>query len=151
MVDIIAHTMQYLEGEVESNIKLISYKDSYFDEYKFIYEECFREMRTALELKPVDCCDTREQLNDNRNKIFLLVEEAEVIGSVLINDNEIDDLIVSKKFQSKGYGKKILLWSINYMQEKQAESILLHVADWNKKAIKLYENYGFKIIKTEKV
>lgn len=37
------------------------------------------------------------------------------------------------------------------MQEQQSESILLHVAEWNKKAIKLYENYGFKIIKTEKV
>lgn len=57
-------------------------------------------------LNRIDCCDTREQLNDNRNKFFLLVEEANVIGSVLINDTEIDDLIVSKKFQGKGYGKK---------------------------------------------
>lgn len=81
----------------------------------------------------------------------MLVEEANVIGSVLINDTEIDELIVSKKFQGKGYGKKILLWAIKYMQEQQAESILLHVADWNQNAIKLYENYGFKIIKTEKV
>lgn len=106
MADNIAHTMQYLEGKVESDISLIPNKDSCFDEYKFIYEECFREMRTALQLKPVDCCDTREQLNNNRNKIFLLLEEGKVIGSVLINDNEIDDLSVSKKFQGKGYGEK---------------------------------------------
>lgn len=151
MGDIIAHTMKYLGGKVETKVNLISYKDSYFEEYKFIYEECFREMRTALELKPIDCCDAREQLNDNKNKIFLLVEEDKIIGSVFINDNEIDDLIVSKKYQGKGYGKKILLWAIKYMQEQQSETILLHVADWNKKAIKLYEDCGFKIIKTEKV
>ncbi|MBS4535710.1 GNAT family N-acetyltransferase [Clostridium sp. D2Q-14] len=72
-----------------------------------------------------------------------------MIGSVAIYGNEIDDLIVSKEYQKKGYGKKTLIFAINRMQQKNISPIILHVADWNQGAIKMYLNNGFKITKTE--
>ncbi len=65
--------------------------------------------------------------------------------------NEIDDLIVNRKFQHKGYGKQLLLWGMNYIRQCSNEPISLHVAKWNEKAVMLYEKVGFVITNTERV
>ena len=59
-----------------------------------------------------------------------------------LKKDEIDDLIVNRKFQGQGYGKQILLWALEHMK---TERVILHVADWNKKAIELYKKTGFEI------
>lgn len=81
----------------------------------------------------------------------MLVGKEEMIGSVACYGNEIDDLIVNKKFQNKGYGKQLLLWGMNHIRQKSDEPILLHVAKWNEKALMLYEKVGFAITNIEKV
>ena len=63
-------------------------------------------------------------------------------------DNEIDDLIVNVKYQSRGFGKQILLWAL---ENTKSEKIILHVAEWNKKAIELYKKNGFEIVNTIKI
>jgi len=151
MKEIIAHEMKYEGENVTSNIDVINYSDEYFEEYRNVYEECFYEMRTALELYPINGCDTREQLADKKSDIFLLLKNSELIGSVAIYKKEIDDLVVAKKYQSQGYGKQLLFFAINYMQRNRIEPITLLVTDWNKNALNLYSNNGFKCIKTEKI
>jgi ribosomal protein S18 acetylase RimI-like enzyme len=37
------------------------------------------------------------------------------------------------------------------MQTKGIKQVTLHVADWNKNAMKLYLNNGFNIVKTEAI
>lgn len=145
---IIAHTMEYCGDLIDEAIKLEQYSVDYYNDYKKIYEECFHEMRTALELKPVDCCDSQEELIQKQSDIFLLIENEELIGAVAIVKNEIDDLIVARAHQQKGYGKLILKSAIHVMQERGILPITLQVADWNKGAIHLYLNNGFKIVKT---
>jgi len=66
-----------------------------------------------------------------------------MIGSVACYGNEIDDLIVNKIFQNRGYGKQLLLWGMNHIRQKSNEPILLHVAKWNEKALMLYENVEY--------
>lgn len=82
------------------------------------------------------------------DKVFLLLCNEEIIGSIALKDNEIDDLIVDAKYQSQGYGKQILLWALENIKN---EKIILHVAEWNKKAIELYRKNGFEIINTIKI
>lgn len=72
-----------------------------------------------------------------------------MIASVAISNHEIDDLIVSKKHQRKGYGRLVLRFAIHYMQEREMKPIYLHVADWNKGAMNLYLKNGFKVVDTE--
>lgn len=143
--------MEYCDGKMFCDLKTESYNTNDYDEYKHIYEDCFHEMRAALELAPVDCCDSDEELLKKSSQIFILKENNKMIGSVAIYNNEIDDLIVSKEFQNQGYGKKLLLFAVAKMQENNISPIILHVADWNRNAIKLYSKNGFKIVKTETV
>lgn len=73
----------------------------------------------------------------------MLVNKGEMIGSVACYGDEIDDLIVNKKFQNRGYGKQLLLWGMNHIRQKSNEPILLHVAKWNEKTLMLYENVEY--------
>ena len=150
-MEIIAYEMEYIGGKVQSDIELITFREEYFEEYKNIYNECFYDMRKTLDIKPYYFYSSIEELRDKKERIFILKENNELIGSVAILDNEIDDLIVNKKYQGKGYGKKLLLYAINKMQNLKVEKITLHVAKWNEKAVKLYENSGFKYVKIENV
>lgn len=151
MIDIVAHKMEYCGDLIDQAVELTQYTDEYYTVYKEVYETCFREMRTALELTPVDCCDSREVLMQKQSEIFLLIKNEELIASVAIFDNEIDDLIVEKQYQCKGYGELVLKFALHYMQERKLTPIILNVADWNKGAINLYLKNGFKIIETETI
>ncbi len=99
---IVAHTMEYQGGPVVSSLQLRNYLYSDYGEYKKIYNEYFRDMRTALQRFPVDCCDSEEELKHKKDKIYILEIEDKLIGSVAIYGNEIDDLIVKKA--PRGWG-----------------------------------------------
>lgn len=150
-MEVIAYSMEYMGGEVKTDINLGPFREEFFEEYKNIYNKCFYEMRKSLDIEPYYFYSSIEQLEDKKDKIFVLRESEELIGSVSIIDGEIDDLIVNSKYQGKGYGKKLLLYAINKMQGLKVEKITLHVAKWNEKALKLYENNGFKCVNIEKV
>ena len=81
---------------------------------------------------------------------YIYIEiDGKLVGSVAIYDNEIDDLIVEKSYQRAGYGEALLQFAISYMQSNNISPIVLHVADWNQGAIKMYMKNGFAIVKTE--
>lgn len=58
---------------------------------------------------------------------------------------------MNKKYQHKGYGKQLLLWGMQHIRRKNKEPIVLHVAEWNKDALMLYEKVGFEIVSEERV
>ncbi|MBB6217762.1 ribosomal protein S18 acetylase RimI-like enzyme [Anaerosolibacter carboniphilus] len=140
------HSMMYTGGKVNSDLQLINYDDNYYEAYKKVYEDCFFEMRKELGFKPYRDCSSADKLIANKDKIFLLLDSQELIGSVLLLDNEIDDLIVNEEYQGQGYGKKLINFGINYCQSRGDKNISLGVIDWNAKAIALYVNSGFNII-----
>ena len=74
----------------------------------------------------------------------------EMRGSVEINENVIDHLFVSEKYQNQRYGKKLLFFGINRLQQAGINQITLYVADLNNIAIQLYLNNGFKCTNTTK-
>ncbi len=132
-------------------ISCIPFQKQYYERYKRIYNECFFDMRKTLDIEPHNFLNNYEQIVDKVADIYLLVDKEEIIGSVACYGNEIDDLIVSQKFQRQGYGKQLLLWAIWHIRERSNEPITLHVAEWNQRAVALYEKYGFEIVKREKV
>lgn len=150
-MEIVAHTMEYQGGQIVSHLRLRNYSATDYNEYKRIYEECFRDMRTALQLFPVDCCDSQEELERKKENIYVLEISGKLIGSVAIYDNEIDDLIVEKSYQRLGYGEALLQFAVSFLQSSNISPIVLHVADWNQGAINLYLKNGFSIVKTEVV
>ncbi len=151
-MEIIAYEMQFHTKSIESsNIQCIPFEDSFFYEYMKIYNECFYEMRKTLDIEPYNFLHDYEQIASKVHDIYLLINENEIIGSVACYGNEIDDLIVNKKYQHKGYGRQLLLWGMHIIRERSNEPILLHVAKWNQDALRLYQNVGFEITNTERI
>ena len=133
----------------KTDIIPIPFEDRYYSEYERIYNECFFDMRKALDIEPYSFYSDISQLEAKKNNIFLLIIEEVLIGSIACYDIEIDDLIVNPDYQGRGYGKALLNWAISHIIAYSAEPITLHVAEWNQKAIKLYLQIGFEITKTE--
>ena len=132
-----------------SELNCIPFEKKYFEEYKRIYNECFHEMREALDIKPYDYLGSFEQIESKAENIFLLIEDGKIAGSVSCFGSEIDDLIVNKKYRGRGYGRGLLLWAMHRIRQVSSEPITLHVAEWNEKAVSMYVRAGFSVVKTE--
>jgi ribosomal protein S18 acetylase RimI-like enzyme len=146
---IIVYEMQYLHPvDEKSSIQLIPFSSQYQEEYKRIYNQCYHEMRKELDIKPFDFIQDESFFESGMDKVFLLLCDGKIIGSVALKGDEIDDLIVDIKNQNQGYGKQILLWALEHIN---SERIILHVAEWNKKAIDLYKKNGFEIVNKIKI
>lgn len=151
-MEILAYTMRYNHKLVEkTEIACVPMKKIYFEEYRKIYNACFYEMRESLDIEPYNFLSNFKQIEEKLSNMYILMKKEEIIGSVACYDNEIDDLIVRKEYQNKGYGRQLLLWGMQYIRERNEEPIVLHVAAWNEKAIKLYREVGFEVVKTEKI
>lgn len=152
MKEIIAYEMIYNKAlKYQNDIICVPFQKEYWNEYQKIYNECFYKMRKALEVEPINFYDDYSQIKDKIKDIFLYLQNGIIIGAVSCYENEIDDLIVEKSFQRQGIGQKLLLWGINHIKEQGYEEIILHVAEWNQNAVKLYLKNGFRIKKRERV
>ena len=152
MMEIIAYEMQFSSKTIqESDIILEVFSDDFYSEYEKIYNQCFFDMRKSLNVEPYNFYSSIEQLDNKKQNIYILWEGNTLIGSVACYGNEIDDLIVNKAYQNKGIGRKLLLWAIEHIRSNNDEPIVLHVAKWNEKALKLYLDNGFEISKIEKI
>ncbi len=148
---VIVHEMEYKGGQMVSDLRLRYYSNSDYQKYRKVYEECFHDMRTALQRFPVDICASREKLEQEKGNIYIHEVDGKLIGSVAIYGNEIDDLIVAKDFQRQGHGEALLQFAVSFLQRSHIAPIILHVADWNQGAIKMYLKNGFDIVSTEVV
>ncbi|MBA3724326.1 MAG: GNAT family N-acetyltransferase [Candidatus Levybacteria bacterium] len=62
------------------------------------------------------------------------------------NDIELNKIYIDKNYQGKGIGKVLMKSMFEHPRLDRIENIYLDVFDENKKAIGLYEKYGFKRI-----
>lgn len=147
MTEVIVHEMKYYDGKVNSDIDVVNYSDEYYNDYRSICCDCFRNLSIATNLDP-DSFYTQEEMNKKKSNVFIMFIDKEMVGSVEIHENIIDHLFVNQKYQNKGYGKKLLFFAINHLQEAGINEIILFVADLNKEAIQLYLNNGFKCTNT---
>ena len=141
-----AFEMEYMYPvDEKTSIEMMPYLSKYQDEYRQIYNACYHEMREALQIEPFDYIQDDSFFDEGMEDVYILVDSDEIIGSVALKGGEIDDLIVNPKFQGRGYGRKILLWALENIHSAK---VILHVAEWNEKAVRLYKNAGFEIVKT---
>jgi ribosomal protein S18 acetylase RimI-like enzyme len=80
---------------------------------------------------------------------FIFSKQAKIIMEKPMCENEneiyIDYLAIAKKHRRKGYGKILL----KYIHEMKCESFYIEVLENNYNAKRLYESFGYKIIKRE--
>lgn len=105
------------------------------------FEEEFEQEQEENILLPED----EEQYG---SLIFMAEAEGKIIGKVNLEKIEktggIYGLGVIPEHRRKGYGREILLQSINILIEKGSENIMLQVATKNKSALNIYKSCGFE-------
>jgi ribosomal protein S18 acetylase RimI-like enzyme len=144
------YEMEYTGGIVETNeLEMLPFRDEYYRQYEKIYNDCFYEMRKVLDIEPYNFYSDISQMIDKKDSIFLLMNDETIIGSIGCFGAEIDDLIVNKKYQGRGFGKKLLLWAVNHIREYTDEPITLTVAEWNTGALELYKSCDFTLKRKE--
>ncbi len=135
--------MKYSGSAVFSALSMEVLRKEDIPSYIAVYNACFRPMREALECSPTDFYYTDDQIQEKQEQIFVWKEAGEIAGSVAIYDHEIDDLIVNPAWQGRGLGRALLTWAVARMQADGTEPITLSVVDWNRRAVCLYQNFGF--------
>lgn len=152
MKEIIVYKMSF-KGKIEyyNDMLCVPFQEKYWNEYMKIYNECFYEMRKDLEIEPINFYSDYSQMKDKIRGTYLYLRNGEIAGAVSCYGNELDDLIVNKSFQRQGLGQKLLLWGMNHIKEQGYDEIILHAAEWNRNAVKLYLKTGFVVRKKEKV
>ena len=79
--------------------------------------------------------------------LFITINGKEIgYGQILILDGNytIANLGVLKKYQGKGYGKKLLAKFLNLAKEKGLTEVSIRVKESNKIAYNMYKSFGFK-------
>ena len=79
----------------------------------------------------------------------LIAIEDNVIGyiiySTVLDEAEIINIVIDRKFQQQKYGKYLFEKTINELIKKDIKTIYLEVGQNNNSAINLYLKYGFII------
>jgi len=146
------YEMEYKGGIAQSSLSLVPFEEKYYEQYKNLMDDSFYEMRKALNIRPHEkhsySLDGSMEL---KKSTFLLLHEDELICAVTCSETDIKNVAVSPKHQRKGYGRKLIEFAINYMQNRGDTTIKLTVTKWNKSAIALYESLGFVITKASTI
>ena len=100
-MEVIAHTMEYRGGPQLGDLPVQPYTEDAYEEYRDLYNRCFRPMRQALGRYPLDCCPDRAALR--AEQIFLYRHKGALAGAVTIREREIDGLIVSPGPAAAGF------------------------------------------------
>ena len=140
------------EGDEQGLIDLMQTVDN---ETKFLAREP-GEFNFTLEQERVFI----ESSMSNTNGCFLVGElEGRIVGScsvgVVINNKRflhraVMGIVVMKDYWNIGIGKKLMQECIKWCKDKGIEQLELEVVAENKRAISMYEKFGFEVYGTKK-
>lgn len=94
------------------------------------------------------------QLNSNNTTTYILKNEDEIIGfvilSICLDEIEILNICINKNYTNKGLGNYLLENILEILKNNNFSKVFLEVNINNIFAIKLYKKNDFKIISTRK-
>lgn len=127
-------------------MKILKYKNKYFDDVLIIYHQLFPKLSD----EQLDF-----EINNNPfSKLYLIEKNENIVGFVQYYDQqdnyEIAYIGVLKKYQRQKNASKLLAFLIEQAKDNELDNINLEVRTKNKKAIELYQKFGFKIATTRK-
>ena len=111
------------------------------------------ELGLTLQSNFTTIYDIKTMLSDGISKVYVYELKNEIVAflsvTILYETCDILSIVVEKKYQQKGIASNLLAYLITDLGEKN-KIITLEVATKNKAALKLYDNFGFKIINIRK-
>ncbi|WLD92539.1 GNAT family N-acetyltransferase [Alkalihalobacillus sp. AL-G] len=131
----------------EVDLDFVQYEDQYYEQYGKIKQECYHEIQKSNDIKPYLVPLTEEdrtQNAKNKENIFLALDNDNIIASVTVGKETIDNLMVAPSYQGKGYGKKALQYGMNKILSRGNDVIRICYMEGNESAENLYYSLGFK-------
>lgn len=155
----ILHFMKHNKKTDEVNpLPYRHYDNQDFEIYFKALGQAFKPMREAMDIRPYHVyegaskekkIEEKEELEKEKDTIYMFFNQDELIGSAILSDREIDDVFITDSYQGKGYGRKIMETMIDIAYQKNNEPLKLSVVDWNIKAKNLYQSLGFQTVETK--
>lgn len=142
----------------EPNICAVKYEDKYYEDKIKLESEAFAVLREGNDIKPYNWYlsaskeaieNSRKTTYKNREYIYLFFEGIDMVGASMVKNAEVDLLFVNIEYQGKGYGKKILEFTVNRGLEQNSTMVNLNALASNDKALKLYINAGFEVVQAQ--
>lgn len=139
----------YLQNYVESHSSDLNFEDIIFKKAtNKDAKEVARQNAIYFGMEYDDTEMIKPEEEERRGMAIFLVENSDgIIGKVhlqLINGlGAIFGLGVLPEYRSKGYGRKIILKSVEMLKKMDAEEIMLQVEAGNSNALNLYKSCGF--------
>lgn len=88
-----------------------------------------------------------EMLTAQTSHIAVVEDQGYIVGFCKIDvhgeKGELDYLVVLKEYRGKGYGKLLMDWAMQSLEQYQLHHVEVKVIDGNE-TIRLYEKYGFR-------
>jgi len=131
-------------------VKYTKFQDLSLDEKKEVlkwrnHPEIRKYMYNKKLISLKDHLQFIESLKENKNKIYLKVEDLGVVNFLIKND--LVEIGIHKNPNKKKVGKVLMEFALKYAFEVlKAKKTVLFVYENNKKAINLYKKFGFKIV-----
>lgn len=96
--------------------------------------------------------EIRTRLGDPDSGVFVAISEDSVVGYVFCNVIKegncktlyIDDICVDASSRRGGVGSALMLRAEEYAREKNCDSLMLNVWEFNGSAVSFYEKCGYK-------
>jgi ribosomal protein S18 acetylase RimI-like enzyme len=145
----------YYDGErvPDSELAFSVYEDKYLDQFVKVNQKSYYPVQKSNDLKPY--IPTKESIKkyklQNKERVYLALNNGELMASVSVGEGEIDNLVVSPKYQGRGYGKKALQFGMNKLLEQGYEVIRICYMENNTVAENLYYSLGFKFLQNTHV
>lgn len=79
---------------------------------------------------------------------FVLMENSVLIGYCCVARKSIVSFSVLPQYRGKGWGKKLLTHTLEFLKSKGWDFVTLHVRVDNEVAQKLYKSLGFEVVET---
>ncbi len=94
----------------------------------------------------------KEIMRDNLNYLYVYEKDGLVVGFIhytkLYNSVDLVDIFVKEEFRNQGIGMLLIDYMITSLEPN--DMVYLEVNVKNKKAIRFYQKFGFKIINIRK-
>ena len=95
------------------------------------------------------------EMNENPfSQMYVWEEDSEIVGYmgiwIIFEQAQLTNLAVNKKYQGKGYGRKLLEMAISLCQDAGCEIMTLEVRQSNVVAKSLYQSCGFEKVSVKK-
>lgn len=111
-----------------------------------ILSEAFHKMRLSVGMESkLDQPSEKQRrwCQKNKNNIFLLRDNDRIVAVARLAENEIDAVAIDIEEWGKGYGKRMVKYSINTLLERGNDFIVLWAVEGNPAKF-LYGKLGFK-------